>query len=168
MSFKIVSGRLGRCVGITIFATMCTGVISTNVFRQNASAHFSAGWHPSLLNRETVAMPHRRYTLLKTCTHSCFLTLSMVEYGKHRYPELWNRMRMVITSESLINPSRWYLRFLGLSPPVIAFCSTVLSKTLLKSSQIEKISIILPSGNIAVVFIVCFSTTKLLKIPLFS
>lgn len=44
-----------------------------------------------------------------------------------------------------------------------------LSKTLLKSSQIKKISIILPSGNIAVVFIVCFSTTKLLKkIPLFS
>ena len=37
-----------------------------------------------------------------------------------------------------------------------AFCSTVLSKTLLKSSHIEKISIILSSGNIAVVFIVFF------------
>ena len=46
---------------------------------------------------------------------------------------------------------------------VMALFSTFVSKTLLKSSHIERISIILPSGNIAVVFRVMFLHYKITK-----
>lgn len=99
----------------------------------NSRSSCSIGFFRKKQFNESIVRHHFRKKMAHMSTH-----ILKLEVLKHRYPELWNRMRMVITSESLINPSRWYLRFLGLSPPVIAFCSTVLSKTLLISSQIEK------------------------------
>jgi len=46
------------------------------------------------------------------------------------------RIRMLIISASHIMLSRWHLRFFVLQLLVIAFWSTVLSKTLLKSLHI--------------------------------
>lgn len=57
--------------------------------------------------------------------------------------------------------------FVSVWPSVIERFVMISSKFLLNSLHMKKNSVILQSGNIAVIFIGCFSTTKLRNNPLY-
>ena len=68
---------------------------------------------------------------------------------KQRYPDEWKRIIITMISAFDMRLSRWYLRFLSALNVYFAICA---SKTLQKSSAIQKISVTLSSVIIAKFF----------------